>query len=263
MKVIREGVDLEAFLRSLRARKERVLLLDYDGTLAPFRVKRSMAFPYEGVRDRISTILRLERCRTVIISGRSIKDLPPLLGIHPLPEIWGCHGWERLYPDGTYAGPTLGNETEKAFNLIRSWAASKDIGSRCESKPASIAVHWRGIDESKAESERISLETDVVPNLKDAGIAVRRFDGGLEFVATGNDKGTAVKTILRESGDDAAIVYMGDDLTDEKAFEALSKKGLSLLVRPEFRKTAADAWLIPPGELLDFLDYWIEGCALT
>src|ERR1700687_3629197 len=79
----------------------RALLLDYDGTLAPFTPDRMRAFPYKEIPELISQIMH-HQTRVVLISGRPAKELLFLNGIHPHPEIWGSHGAERLHPDGTY-----------------------------------------------------------------------------------------------------------------------------------------------------------------
>lgn len=76
----------------------------------------------------------------------------------------------------------------------------------------------------------------------------------------GVDKGSAVETILTEMGRGTAAVYAGDDLTDEDAFRAIKGRGLGILASEEFRSTAADLWLRPPEELLDFLDTWLATC---
>ncbi|MGH9571319.1 MAG: hypothetical protein ACRD4F_16865, partial [Candidatus Angelobacter sp.] len=60
--------------------------------------------------------------------------------------------------------------------------------------------------------------------------------------------------------DDVAAAYLGDDLTDEDAFQAINGRGLSVLVRPAWRSTTAQAWLRPPGELIQFLNDWIHAC---
>ena len=52
--------------------------------------------------------------------------------------------------------------------------------------------------------------------------------------------------------------YLGDDATDEHAFQAIRGHGLSLLVRPRWRQTAAQLLLRPPEELLDFLSQWLD-----
>jgi trehalose-6-phosphatase len=82
------------------------------------------------------------------------------------------------------------------------------------------------------------------------------FDGGIEMRMLGPDKGDAVRTILDEIGPTAPVAYLGDDLTDERAFLALGTRGLSVLVRPEWRRTAATLWIRPPEGLRKFLTQW-------
>jgi trehalose 6-phosphate synthase/trehalose 6-phosphate phosphatase len=77
-----------------------LLLLDYDGTLAPFCVDRFLARPWAGVRELLTRIQQQGRTRMAIISGRSVHEIRPLLGIDPPFEVWGLHGAERLFPNG-------------------------------------------------------------------------------------------------------------------------------------------------------------------
>ena len=51
MQVLMAGLDWSRYIEEIRMAKQRALLLDYDGTLAPFRIERDQAVPYEGVRD--------------------------------------------------------------------------------------------------------------------------------------------------------------------------------------------------------------------
>jgi trehalose-6-phosphatase len=61
---------------------------------------------------------------------------------------------------------------------------------------------------------------------------------------------------MSEAGPGSAIAYLGDDMTDEDAFAVMKPRGIGVLVRPEFRETAADIWIRPPRELLAFLGHW-------
>lgn len=72
----------------------------------------------------------------------------------------------------------------------------------------------------------------------------------------GRNKGDAVRQVLQEAGPGTVCAYLGDDRTDEDAFQALEGRGLGVLVRPALRQTSADLWLVPPRELVAVLDRW-------
>jgi trehalose-6-phosphatase len=89
------------------------------------------------------------------------------------------------------------------------------------------------------------------------GLALLEFEAGLEL-RVGRNKGGAVEAILAETDADAPAAYLGDDLSDETAFRAMKGRGLSALVRREWRETAAEIWLRPPVEVKVFLEKWAE-----
>jgi trehalose-phosphatase len=260
MKLINPKIDLEAFFETLSRATERILIVDYDGTLAPFRTERDRAVPYPGVPPLIDEIMRNGTCRVVVVSGRSIADIKPLLGFAAVPEIWGCHGWERLMPDGSYTTPELTERSRDGLHDAFTWAKTKGLGSRCESKLASIAFHWRGIEPAAIPPLREAIEEGWRSIAERYGFQLAVFNGGLELRIPGRDKGTAIEAIRAEADEEAAAAYLGDDFTDEDAFEALDGRGLRVLVNETFHETAADLWLIPPGELLDFLSRWANAC---
>jgi len=93
------------------------------------------------------------------------------------------------------------------------------------------------------------------------GLMLLDFSAGVELRA-GRDKGGAVRAILAET-DKAGetripAAYLGDDFTDEAAFRAMKERGLSVLVRQEWRETGADVWIKPPEELKAFLKRWLS-----
>ena len=57
MDALTAGLDLDGFFHKLAGARARVLLLDYDGTLAPFRTERDRAVPYPGVRERVEALV--------------------------------------------------------------------------------------------------------------------------------------------------------------------------------------------------------------
>ncbi len=235
-----------------------VLFLDYDGTLAPFSVERDKAFPYDGVRTELRRIMGETRTRLVIVTGRPVDDLLPLLGLEDIPEIFGSHGWERRKTDGTTHTFPLSSDAAAALADARFWVEQNHLADRSETKPASVTVHWRDLD----QDGRLELEHAILdawqPYTALPDVELAPFDGGVELRVLGQDKGRAVRTVLDEMGHEAAAAYLGDDQTDEDAFDVLQHEGLTILVRGEKRPTRADMWLTPPEELLSFLRQWRE-----
>ena len=249
-------IILKKFFRSLERAPESVLMLDYDGTLAPFRVKPHKAVPYPGVRPILRRMIKAGRTRVVLISGRWTRDLIPLLRLDPLPEIWGSHGWERRHADGRYETFPFDERALRGLAEADRWVEGENLEHRIEQKPGCLALHWRGLSRQRAESIR-SRAMERWPRLaQKSGLEVTEFDGGLELRVPGRHKGDAVKTILEEVGPEAALAYLGDDRTDEDAFRAIGKRGLGILVRRTHRPTRARIRLRPPEELLGFLKRW-------
>ncbi len=248
--------------RVTRAQRS-VLLLDYDGTLAPFSVDRRRAVPYPGLRDLLQQIIEVGRTRLVIITGRDAHEIDPFLRLRPAPEIWGSHGLQRLLPDGTCDMPEIPDAVSQVLDDAKRWLEYQGLHDLAERKPGSIAVHWRALEQTAAKELRGRIIVGWFPIADRANLKLLEFDGGVEMRIPDLDKGDAVRTVLDETGPNCPIAYLGDDITDERAFRALGSKGLGILVRPAFRKTSAQAWLKPPEELADFLSRWLVATETT
>jgi len=253
-------LNVERFLEEVTRSRQAALLLDYDGTLAPFQTERDRAFPYPTVSALLQSIMNTERTRVVLVTGRSADDVVPLLGLFPHPEIWGAHGLQRLKPDGGHEMPAVGERVVQALDDADQWLNQLQLGRRAEFKPGSLAVHWRGVQSSTAASIRSRVMLGWLPIAHRAKMVLQEFDGGLEIRMSGPNKGDAVRTILTETDSATPVAYLGDDQTDEDAFRALEHRGLRVLVRPELRQTTADVWLRPPEELIEFLSGWLNAC---
>ncbi len=236
-------------------------MLDYDGTLAPFRVDRFKTKPWAGVRELLHSIQNQEKTRLVVVTGRPAGEVVPLLELETPPEVWGLHGVERLYPDGRRELEEIAPAVQEKLDALKAQLRRDALGGLLEEKPNAAVMHWRGVALTKArEIERRTREL-FAPAAQMDGLQLLEFESGLELRA-GRDKGGAVKAILAETDQDGVAkmpaAYLGDDFTDEAAFVALKGHGLSGLVRRTWRETEADVWLKPPGELREFLKKWIS-----
>jgi len=248
---------LEEFLKTVATAPLSVLLLDYDGTLAPFSVDRQEAVPYAGLETILQQIADTGRTRLVIVTGRDAREIPALLRLQPSPEVWGAHGLQRLKTDRSCEMPDIAAGVEQALDQAKGWLRDLGLEDSGEIKPGSIAVHWRALEEAEASKLRGRVLLGWFPIAERGSLRLLEFDGGVEMRMPDQDKGHAVQTIIKETAG-APIAYLGDDATDEHAFQALDPVGLTVLVRPTQRRTSAQAWLKPPDELIEFLSRWLE-----
>ena len=261
--VAADSAELDCFMQMIAQNQTAALLLDYDGTLAPFTADRKRAMPYPGVVPLLREIMATSRTRVVMVTGRCAPELVPLLGMDPVPEIWGAHGLQRLRPDGTCQTTPLGNEVLKDLSQAKDWLVEQGLEYLAEYKPGGIAIHWRDLGDATVTETRERVLRGLSPLTCGASLEAIEFDGGVEIRMRGIDKGDVVRVIIHEMGSATPIAYLGDDTTDERAFEALEGRGMSVLVRPDWRRTSARAWLRPPEQLLDFLERWLRACSGT
>jgi trehalose 6-phosphate phosphatase len=272
-----QEAKLGEFFRALAEAQTSFLFLDYDGTLAPFRVDRFKARPWTGVRELLAQIQRQGRTRMQVITGRPAHEIAPLLGLEPPLEVWGLHGAERLYADGRRELEEAPAETHAKLEELRDHLRHDSLGGLFEDKANGVVMHWRGETPQKARLIEQRTRALFEPAAQMEGLMLLNFEAGLELRA-GRDKGGAVKAILEEAciprspnvgdlgppGFLGPAAFLGDDLTDESAFavvNGLEGAHLSVLVRVELRTTVADAWLRPPKGVLGFLKKWVEAAS--
>jgi trehalose-phosphatase len=253
---IEKTAVLPAFLQQVRAAPESVLLLDYDGTLAPFHVDRSLAYPYRGVVSLLNSIVQSGKTRIVIISGRPIVELRALLTPLSDLEMWGSHGLERQLSDGSYSRVHVSEENAASLKEAEEWVVAAGLLSRAEIKHGGIAIHWRGMPPAEARRVQALTQDGWTPLAEKSGLKLLQFEAGLELRVSHPDKGDAIGSILGTLDNSVPVAFLGDDITDEDAFQVLRGRGLPILVRADYRETIAEAWLRPPLELIEFLERW-------
>ncbi len=248
---------LERFFERLALVPTRLLMLSYDGTLAPFAVRPSDARPYPGVAGILDEIMRQPGSRVVLVTGRALDTDAPPLGLPQVPEMWGAHGWQWCRPGGAPVALEPAMSTRE--RLLAAAARVQPLarwGARIERKPASVAVHWRGLDRTSAERVREALACAWSSVARMCGLELLEFDGGAELRARGRNKGSVARQVLAQCGRETLAAYLGDDRTDEDAFAAIRGRGCGVLVRPVWRRSQARVWLRPPEDLMAFLERW-------
>ncbi len=234
--------------------------MDYDGTTAGFRVDRFKARPWSGVRELLAQIQAQGKTRIAFITGRPAHEITPMLALETPVEVWGLHGAERLYPNGRRELASAPAASRARLDDLRRRLKRDALGGLYEDKANAVVMHWRGRTPAQAKAIEARTRALFEPLAKLQGLALLEFDGGVEL-RTGRDKGGAVRAIVDQEDPTSPVAYLGDDFTDESAFQAVNQaRGphLSVLMRRARRKTAADLWLRPPADLRSFLDRWLK-----
>ncbi|MCU0835338.1 MAG: trehalose-phosphatase [Gammaproteobacteria bacterium] len=240
------------------ADKRPALFLDYDGTLTPIVERPEDAKLSEDMRRTLRDAPRA--MPVAVISGRDLEDVRALVGV-PEMVYAGSHGFDILGPDLRLElpeGVDALDDLERAAGALEERLA--DIpGARLERKRFAIAVHYRQVAEEDAPRVGSAVEA-----VRERFEGLRRTGGKKVFELRPDidwDKGRAVRWLLAElglDGPDVLPVYIGDDLTDEDAFEALHGRGIGILVAERPQPSAADYRLEDTDRVAELLRHLID-----
>ena len=231
--------------------------LDYDGTLTPIAARPEQATLSDSTRARLSRLASC--CPVTIVTGR---DVEVVRGFVQLEEIGyaGCHGLDIEGAAGT------GLRYEAAQTVLPALAgAEADLrrglsavaGALVERKRYSVSTHYRLVDAQRAPDVE-----KVVAAVARRYPELRRERGKKVFELRPDvawDKGSAVAWLVDALAlDPGAAVCIGDDETDEHAFELLGGCGVPIVVEQGDRPTWARYRVRDPREVNEVLDLLIE-----
>lgn len=220
-----------------------LLLTDFDGTLAPLAPDPGEVRPSAAVREALAALPRLPEISVAIISGRDIADLRARLGI-PRLIYAGCHGLEVSGPDLAFEHPDAERHRPTIEAVARSLAQSAPAvpGMRVEPKRLAVAVHYRGVAPEAVEEVESRVERAI--RQPAARLQVLRGKQVVEILPhVGWHKGACAlwirSQVLPRLRGPARVLYIGDDASDEFAFQALRGKATTVRIGPEGIRSAA------------------------
>ena len=216
----------------------RILLLsDFDGTLCEFRNDPESVQLTRSRRAALSTLARRPAVCVGIVSGRRAADILDRTALDGPVYYAGLHGMEILGPDGGFTVGQLAAYRGRLQELKASLAAAVRHleGVFLEDKDLSVALHVRAAapdDRARAEETFWTLAS---PALEAGRARVQRGHCVFELLPDiAWNKGNAVRWIegdaTRRLGTPMRTVYLGDDRTDEHAFEAVGDRGVTVIV---------------------------------
>ncbi len=249
------GGLLSRFWERVRGSRHRLLMLDYDGTLAPFRLERSQAQIPPATHAVLRRIVAGGATRVAIVSGRQIPELERLLG--PLAaDLVGEHGWERRSAGGRLTRRRLPAEVMQRLERAARVARASGWGARLERKRCSLVLHTRGLPPEAARELEFECERLWRTYFECDTLRLHRIHGGVTLRASGHHKGSAVAQLVADSPPGTLAVYLGDDAADEDAFVQILDRGVPIRVGGLDRPSVAPFHLGSPDDVRAFLERW-------
>jgi trehalose 6-phosphate synthase/phosphatase len=238
-----------------------LIALDFDGVLAPIVQVPSEARMPATTQRHLSTLVHLPGVRVALVSGRTLADLREVASPPPGTLLVGSHGAEFSDPLDPDSPPAPALDDEQAQLLARVIEGLERIsadhpGTHVEIKPTGAVLHTRRAERDvAAKATQEALDGPAV--WPDVHLTKGKEVVELSVVAT--TKGTALKRLREMTGADA-VLYAGDDVTDERAFAVLDGDGGDVSVRVGSGETAARFRLGSPDEVSAMLGLLADVC---
>jgi alpha,alpha-trehalose-phosphate synthase [UDP-forming]/trehalose-phosphatase len=244
-------------LESLATAPHLLVCCDYDGTLAPIVDNPDRAFPLQSAATALRALSILPSTTVAVVSGRALRDLAALSRLPSEVHLVGSHGGEfdHDFELDAHQRRLLEQCVADARALVYDCP-----GAFIETKPSSVAVHVRRCspDDGRTLVERVVMGPGQYP-----GVLVRHGKEVIELSVMHSQKSDAVD-VLRHRVGATAILFIGDDVTDETVFAGLS--GPDVGVKVGEGATAA-GWRVDTPEdvsnlllsLMEYRERWLLG----
>lgn len=234
------------------------LLLDYDGTLIPFKDKPSDVTTPKKIKKIIRELIKNQKIMVIIVTGRSLYDIKKLLNINGLSFI-ALHGLCIETSDGVQFSWKQSNQVQLLIKQIKKDIEDeikKENGAFLEDKGLTLVLHYRLLSINKIQKIKKKFKNAVNTNDRKNILEIINGEKVIETRPKGWNKGKAIEMLLTKYAKKKDIfpIYIGDDITDEDAFKVLKKRGISIYVANQSKRmTTARYWVKNPDEVFCFL----------
>jgi trehalose 6-phosphate synthase/phosphatase len=208
---------------------KRCILLDYDGTLAPFTKVPSQAAPDKRLLDFLQRLTEDDRNEVAIISGRDSDTLQKWLGHLNLTFV-SEHGVFIKYKNKDWESQTsVSPEWKEQIRPMLQSYVTRCAGSLIEEKQNTLSWHYRNTHPGLGFVRSRELLNNLLQLTANTPVHVIDGNKVLEVRLTGVDKGITALKLLNYFKPDFTIC-IGDDTTDEDMFKALEKHAYTIKI---------------------------------
>ncbi len=230
--------------------EKRCILLDYDGTLAPYQKIPNLAVPGNDLLQLLAQLSNDNANEVVIISGRDSDTLQNWLGHLPL-SLVAEHGASIRYKNEDWQQQVIVTpEWKDQIRPLLVLFVTRCVGSFVEEKVNTLAWHYRNTHPDLGFIRSRELRNSLLQLITNTPLQVIDGNKVLEVRLSGIDKGVTAQKIVNHFAPEF-ILCIGDDTTDEDMFKVLRDKAYT--IRIGRGNTAAEYTIMSQGEVIPFL----------
>jgi trehalose 6-phosphate synthase/phosphatase len=241
---------LGGLLQSFATAGNRCILLDYDGTLAPFQRYPSLAVPSQDLLKVLQLLSQDEKNEVVVISGRDKDTLEKWLGNLPLTLVAEHGACIRFKNEDWQGRVAISSEWKDKIRPLMELFVTRCVGSFIEEKENTLAWHYRNTHPDLGFMRSRELRNSLQQLIANTPLQVIDGNKVLEIRLIGIDKGNTAKRILERFQPDFTLC-IGDDTTDEDMFRVLRDSGYTIKIGSG--NTAAQYTLYNQSQVLPLL----------
>lgn len=235
---------------------QRLMLLDYDGTLVPFAGKPGRAKPDDEVIELLEELTKSPKNEVVLVSGRDKDTLEKWFGSLNVGLVAEHGVWTKEKGNEWKRIQTLSSDWKGEMRPVLELYVDRTPGSFIEEKEFSLVWHYRKAEHRLGDMRARELVNDLLTLTANLNLQVLEGSKVVEVKNAGVNKGrAALRWISRKKWD--FILAIGDDLTDEDVFKVLPARAWSIKVR--FSASLAKFNLSFPSQVRILLKEMISG----
>ena len=218
-------------LQHYRNATQRLILLDYDGTLIGFARHPSEAKPDARLISLLQRLSSHPSNNVAIISGRDSETLEKWFGHLPINLIAEHGAAIRRRQDTWEIKPEVDQHWKPLIRPTLEMFSKRCPGSFIEEKKHTLAWHYRNVDPDLGFTRSREILDSLFHLVRNAHLQVVDGNKVIEVRIAGMDKGAATRKLMEEDSYDFIIAF-GDDKTDEDMFRVIMEKGYTIKVGP-------------------------------
>ncbi|SDJ81440.1 MULTISPECIES: bifunctional alpha,alpha-trehalose-phosphate synthase (UDP-forming)/trehalose-phosphatase [Methanoculleus] len=209
--------------------EDRLLLLDYDGTLVPFAAKPQKAVPDDATRKLLEALSRAPGNEVVVISGRDRYTLDAWFGAMDIGLIAEHGVWIKERSGEWRMSEALSDEWKAEIYPLLELYTDRTPGAFIEEKDYSLVWHYRRTEPLLGAQRAKDLKDDLLHLTSNLNVGVMEGNKVIEIKNNVVNKGRAALNWVTQRAWDF-ILAIGDDRTDEDLFEVLPPEAYSIKV---------------------------------